>query len=692
MTTNDFLVEIGTGELPPKALRPLSEAFMAGIRAGLEKAELPFESIIPFATPRRLAVRVEGLQTRQEDRASEKLGPAVSSAYDKEGNPTPAATGFARSCGVALSELETTAKDGVSKLLYRSLIKGGETASLLPDIVAKALATLPIPKKMRWGSSREEFVRPVHWVVLMFGTEALTARILGIDSGTSSRGHRFLHDKPINIAKPSEYETLLADAKVLVNYEQRKATVRALVEAEGVNLGAQVIIEDDLLEEVTSLVEWPVALTGKFDEQFLVVPREALISSMKSHQKCFYLLNGKGELLPNFITVSNIISTDPAQVIAGNERVIRPRLADARFFYDTDRKQPLDSRLEQLKTIIFQQELGTVYEKSVRVAQLSEFIAQHLVANVDWCKRAAMLSKCDLVTNLVSEFAELQGIAGFYYARHDQEPGEVAAAINEQYMPRFSGDELPATLTGCVVAIADKLDTVVGLFAIGQPPTGSKDPFALRRAALGILRIIVEKQLNLDLLSTVVCACDSYRQHVPPREGLAEQVFEFLLDRFKAWYHAEGISAEVFQAVLQLKPVSPLDFDLRVKAVHNFSQLPEAASLASANKRVSNILQKHANSDVLAELDPALFQEQAEHDLAKVLIQKRAVVTPLFENRQYSTGLALLADTKSAIDTFFDEVLVMDENEAIRNNRIALLSQIRGLFLQVADISHLHST
>jgi glycyl-tRNA synthetase beta chain len=692
MTRNDFLVEIGTGELPPKALRPLSEAFMAGIRGALEKAELSFEAITSFATPRRLAVRVEGLQSRQKDRAAERLGPAVASAYDKEGNPTPAATGFARSCGVPLNALETTEKDGVSKLLYRSLITGGETADLLPDIVAKALAALPIPKKMRWGSSREEFVRPVHWVVLMFGTEALPARILGIEAGTSSRGHRFLHDKTIRITKPSEYETLLVGAKVLVNYEQRKATIRSLVETEGKNLGAQVIIEDDLLEEVTSLVEWPVALTGKFDEQFLVVPREALISSMKSHQKCFYLLNDKGALLPNFITVSNIISTDPAQVIAGNERVIRPRLADARFFYDTDSKQPLASRLEQLKTIIFQQELGTVYEKSERVARLSEFIAQGLSANADWCKRAAMLSKCDLVTNLVSEFAELQGIAGFYYAQHDQEPAEVAAAINEQYMPRFSGDELPASLTGCVVAIADKLDTVVGLFAIGQPPTGSKDPFALRRAALGILRIIVEKQLNLDLLSAIVCACDSYRQHMPPREGLAEQVFEFLLDRFKAWYQAEGVSAEVFQSVLELKPVSPLDFDLRVKAVHNFSQLPEAASLASANKRVSNILLKHASTDTLSALNPSLFRERAEHALASLLIEKRTVVSPLFESRQYSKGLALLADTKSAIDTFFDEVLVMDENEAIRNNRIALLSQIRGLFLQVADISHLHST
>ena len=689
MTAKDFLVEIGTGELPPKALRTLSDAFAAGIRSGLESVGLRFEAITPFATPRRLAVRVEGLQERQQDKLLEKFGPAVSAAYDKDGNPSPAASGFARSCGVALDQLEQVEKDGVVKLVFRSLSKGSETRLLLADIVDKALAGLPIPRKMRWGSSRDEFVRPVHWVVMLFGTEVVPATILGIDSGNASRGHRFMADHPVPIATAADYEQSLMDARVVASYDKRKAMVRDQVAEEGRKLGAQVVIEDDLLEEVTSLVEWPVALTGRFDEEFLVVPREALISSMKSHQKCFYLLDAQGQLLPNFVTVSNIISQDPAQVIAGNERVIRPRLADARFFFDTDRKHTLASRQEQLKTIVFQQQLGTVHDKSLRVAKLAAFIASELSANVAWCERAAMLSKCDLVTSMVSEFAELQGIVGSYYAANDGEPAEVAAALNEQYMPRFSGDQLPQTTTGAVLAIADKLDTIVGLFAIGQPPTGSKDPFALRRAALGVLRIVVEKELDLDILATIRFACASYGDIVT-KPGVDAQVFDFLLERFKAWYQSEGVSAEVFQSVIALKPPRPLDFDLRVKAVHHFSALPEAQSLAAANKRVSNILQKETQSDGTS-VDSGLLREEAEKELARVVQDQKTLTLPLFQQREYTRGLELLAQTRPAIDAFFDNVLVMDEDAAVRRNRIALLGELRQLFLEVADISHLQS-
>ncbi|MDP2139677.1 MAG: glycine--tRNA ligase subunit beta [Gammaproteobacteria bacterium] len=690
MATKDFLVEIGTGELPPKALRLLSESFLDGIRTALKTADLAFDSIVPFATPRRLAVRVTGLQEYQADKAQERFGPAVSAAYDKDGKPTPAAAGFARSCGVALEGLDCVEKDGVVKLVYRSVARGGDTRLLLADMVARSLAALPIPKKMRWGSSRDEFVRPVHWVVMIFGSDVVPASILGISSGNQSRGHRFLHNQAVTINTAAEYEEKLAAASVIVDYEQRKALIRKLVSAEGEKLGARVVIEEDLLEEVTSLVEWPVALTGKFDEHFLSVPREALVSSMKSHQKCFYLLDQQGNLLPSFVTVSNLKSLDPSQVIAGNERVIRPRLADARFFYDTDRKQTLASRLEQLKTIVFQQELGTVYEKSQRVSRLAGLIANELSANKAWCERAALLSKCDLVTNMVSEFAELQGIIGNYYALHDGEPTEVAAALNEQYMPRFSGDKLPDTLTGRVLAIADKLDTIVGLFAIGQPPTGSKDPFALRRAALGILRIIVEKELDLDILQSIRFACDGFN-NLQLKPGLDNQVFEFLLDRFKAWYQAEGVSAEVFQSVLILRPVKPLDFNLRVRAVHHFSKLPEAQSLASANKRVSNILQKETASSQSGKVDPNLFKEEAEKLLAKVLEDQKAFVTPLFQNRDYTQGLESLAGCKIAIDRFFDDVLVMDDDVVIRSNRIALLAELRSLFLKVADISYLHN-
>lgn len=691
MTKHDFLVEIGTGELPPKALRQLSEAFLSSTRAAFESAGLAFESIEAFATPRRLAVRAMGLVASQPDKTVEKTGPAVAAAFDKDGQPTPAAAGFARSCGVSVDQLERAEKDGVLKLVFRSIVRGSETRILLPDIIARALSGLPIPKKMRWGSSRDEFVRPVHWVVMLFGDHVIPAQILGINAGNMSRGHRFMHPEPVPILVASEYEATLRNAKVLVNYEERKSLIRSLVEAEGARLNACVVIEDDLLEEVTSLVEWPVALTGRFDEHFLDVPSEALISSMKSHQKCFYLLDSKGALLPNFITLSNIESTDPSQVIAGNERVIRPRLSDAKFFFDTDRKTSLEARTAQLQTIVFQQELGTVYEKSQRVSLLCRAIACELNADSAMCERAALLAKADLVTNLVSEFAELQGIAGYYYALHDGEPREVAIALNEQYMPRFSGDQLPSTLTGCVLAISDKLDTIVGLFAIGQPPTGSKDPFALRRAALGILRIIVEKELNLDLLSSIRTACEQYSK-LALKEGLDVQVFDFLLERFKAWYQLEGISAEVFQSVLSVKPSRPLDFNLRVHAVHQFSKRPEAQSLASANKRVSNILQKQGGGNASTQINPALFRHDSEARLVQVLEHCRSETSPLFAAGRYAEGLEILASSKAAIDAFFDGVLVMDDDLAVRQNRINILGELRSLFLEVADISCLQAS
>lgn len=687
MVTKDFLVEIGTGELPPKALKQLSKAFTSGIESGLKKAGLNFDSVQSFASPRRLAVRVNKLQTKQEDKSVEKLGPAVAAAYDKEGNPSPAANGFARSCSVDLDSLDQVEKDGVLKLVFRSEVKGQETAELLEGIVSQSLAVLPIPKKMRWGSSRVEFVRPVHWVVLLFGDAVIPGSILSIESGRESRGHRSMCNEPIVLNNPSEYESKLREGKVVADYEERKNTIHRLVSEQGERLDANVVIEEDLLEEVTSLVEWPVALTGNFDEHFLSVPREALISSMKSHQKCFYLLDKQGQLMPNFITVSNIESTDPAQVISGNERVIRPRLADAKFFFDTDKKQTLDSRIEKLGSIVFQQELGTVLEKSERVAKLAGFMAAKLSANASWCERAAMLSKCDLVTDMVSEFADLQGIIGQYYAQNDGEPEEVALALNEQYMPRFSGDVLPSSITGCLLAIADKLDTIVGLFAIGQPPTGSKDPFALRRAALGILRIIVEKKLDLDLVESIDFAAQGFEK-LEIKKGLESQVFDFLLDRFKAWYQAEGIASEVFLSVFALKPSKPLDFDLRIKAVSSFSKLADSQSLAAANKRVSNILQKEkANTETI--VDASLFSEQAEVDLAQEVERQRALVLPLFEAKDYTKGLEALASSKSVIDNFFDAVLVMDDDLKIRANRIALLAQLRSLFLGAADISYL---
>lgn len=692
-TTQDFLVEVGCAELPPKALRGLADAFTAGVKAGLDAAGLGYSAIKTFAAPRRLAIRVEQLATRQQDTQVERFGPAVNAAYDKDGKPTPAAQGFARSCGVELAELATETKDGVEKLVFRSQRAGRDTRDILPDVVANSLDKLPIPRKMRWGSTRDEFVRPVYWLVMLFGDDVIDTELFGIRSGRITHGHRFHCPEPITIQSPASYEQQLLDpGHVIADYEIRKDKVRTMVLAQGQPLKGQVMVDDDLLNEVTSMVEWPVALTGRFDEHFLDVPAEALISSMKNHQKTFYVLDEQGAMLPYFVAVANLSSQDPAQVIAGNERVIRPRLADAAFFFETDRKQTLASRIEQLEKVVFQQQLGTVAEKSRRVAALGAWIATELGADGSLAERAALLAKCDLVTHMVSEFPELQGIMGEHYARHDGEPDEVAAAINEQYLPRFAGDALPVTTTGAILAIAEKIDTICGLFAIGQPPTGSKDPFALRRAALGVLRILVEKQLDLNLLACIEHALARYaEQGVTVPAGCAVQTFEFLLERFRAWYQGEGVKAEVFQAVMEVRPTSALDFAQRIKAVRNFAQLPESAALAAANKRVSNIVGKH-QGELPAAYDSALATEAAERSLADAVKDMETVVTPLFKQRAYSEGLERLATMRPVVDQFFDDVLVMAEDPKVRDNRLALLVQLRALFLQVADISCLHIT
>jgi glycyl-tRNA synthetase beta chain len=691
MNRKDFLVEIGTEELPPKALFMLSRAFAKELETGLRAEALVFDSLRTFATPRRLAVIVNQLSESQADKTIERFGPAVSAAYDSQGNAAAAALGFAKSCQVDITKLSSQVKDGVEKLVYRSVQKGGLSSSLLPGIISNALAKLPIPKRMRWGSSRVEFVRPVHWVILLFGNETLKCEILGVESANKTRGHRFHHDKEIAITSPSQYQASLLDpGKVIADFSERRERIRQSVLEQAVRLKATAVIEDELLDEVTSLVEWPVALTGKIDKYFLELPKEALITSMKTHQKCFYLLDNKGELLPHFITVSNLESKDPAQVIAGNEKVIRPRLADAAFFFATDKKQSLFARRAGLEKVVFQKELGTVLEKSDRVSRLASYIATALDADVDSCKRAADLSKCDLLTSMVGEFAELQGIMAYYYALHDGETQEVATALNEQYMPRFAGDSLPQTPTGCILAIADKLDTITGLFVIGQPPTGSKDPFALRRA-IGVLRILVEKNLDLDIYETIVHAMDGFRS-LPKNASSADGVFDFLLERFRAWYQEQGISSEVFQSVMVLKPQKPTDFNARINAVHHFAKLPEARALSSANKRVSNILGKLDDSLNKLSVNNALLALEAEKQLAAVVTAKAVETAPLFKQRKYKEGLTILADSKATVDRFFDEVLVMDDDPAIRNNRIALLQLLRNLFLQVADISFLHQS
>ena len=689
MNTRDLLIEIGTEELPPKALANLSAALELSLTEQLRALQLSFGTVQRFASPRRLAVLVEALDEAQQDQEKTRLGPAVQAAFDDTGAPTPAALGFAKSCGVDVDQLSRIEKDGVEKLSFSINEKGRTTQALVPTLIETALNRLPIPKRMRWGASRIEFVRPLHWSVVMFGEETIETDILGVRSGHCTRGHRFHNNQDLPLVQPSDYESVLMEqGRVIASFDKRRDLIREQVEQQARKHEAVAIIDEALLDEVTSLVEFPVALTGSFDEAFLAVPQEALILAMKSHQKCFHLADAEGRLLPKFVAISNLESKDPQQVITGNERVIRPRLADAQFFFDTDREKPLINRKDSLGSLVFQDRLGTVLDKCERVSQLSRQVAEQVSADPAHCMRAAELSKCDLLTSMVGEFADLQGLMGSYYAANDGEAPEVAQAIHEQYQPRFAGDDLPASETGAILAVADKLDTMVGLFGIGQPPTGSKDPFALRRSAIGILRILVEKPLELDLKWLIKASVESFPDDLLLADA-GDEVFEFILERFRAWYLDEGISSEEFQSVFALRPSRPLDFHRRIQAVHTFAQMPEAQSLAAANKRVANILSKQDSAAVPPALSESLLQESAEKALYAAIIDKESEVAPYVKRGDYQKGLTLLAELKPTIDGFFDEVLVMAEDEAVRDNRLALLAKLQALFLNLADISHL---
>ena len=679
MSQHDFLVELGTEELPPKALKTLSGAFLDGITAGLNAAGIGYVEARPYAAPRRLAVLLSGIELQQPDREIEKRGPATQA-------PEKAVQGFAGSCGVGIDQLDVMETPKGSYYVYRGVEKGQSTASLLPGIVTESLNKLPIPKRMRWGASRTEFVRPVKWLVMLLGDEVVDAEILGLKAGRKTRGHRFHYNHDIELIAPSDYARVLKETgKVIADFAERRELIREQVIRDGERIGGTAQIDEDLLDEVTALNEWPVALTGRFEERFLDVPAEALILSMKENQKYFHALDANGKLMPYFITLANIESKDPQQVIEGNEKVIRPRLADAAFFFETDKKQPLEARIEKLKSVVFQQQLGTIHDKTQRIEGLAAAIAELINGDTGYARRAAQLSKCDLMTDMVFEFTELQGLMGYHYALHDGEPEEVAQAMDEQYKPRFAGDELPATRTGIALAIADRLDTLTGLFGINQPPTGSKDPFALRRAALGVLRIIVEHKLDLDLHQLLSIAAEQHGD-LPGSEGLADRVLDFMLERFRAWYEDRDISTETFLSVHALRPTSPLDFDRRVQAVSHFRNLPEAGSLAAANKRVSNILSKQ-DGDVSADLDESLLAEEAEKALAKAITAIETEIQPLCEQGDYRSTLEKLASLRTDIDNFFDNVMVMADDAAVRANRLALLKRLRRLFLGVADIS-----
>ncbi len=715
---HDFLVEIGTEELPPKALLTLQNAFVAALGAALDKAGLSHGEICGFATPRRLAVRVLRLAAAQPEQHLKRRGPPVSAAFDASGTPTRAALAFAESCGTRVDSLERL-DEGKGSFLFFIGAKPGQAATLLlPGLVKAALEQLPIPRRMHWGDGTALFVRPVHWVVMLFGRDVVPATLLDTPAGRMTRGHRFHAPRPLRIGSPGAYErTLRERGYVLADFAVRRERIRTEVIAAAAGLDGRALIGEALLDEVTALVEWPVVLAGAFGERFLSLPREVLISTLEDHQRYFPVEDAAGRLLPAFITVSNIQSRDPAQVRAGNERVVRPRLADAAFFLEQDRRQPLAARLPALDAVTFQTQLGSLGDKTRRVRELAADIAAATGGSREAAQRAASLSKCDLVTAMVGEFPELQGIMGAYYAQADGEPHEVATAIREHYLPRAAGDELPATHAGVAVAIADKLDTLAGIFAIGGRPTGTRDPFGLRRAALGLQRILIEKGLDLDLRSAIGKALTAVhadmervrikasKETVIANSGVtvslqdqSEEIYQFLMERLRAYYLERGsaaptlgmaaVTTEMFDAVLAARPASPLDFDARLKALSTFMGLPESVSLTAANKRIANILRK-APQQTAREVDVARLREAAEVRLYDSMRGLRDSVAAATQRREYTAALGQLAQLRPAVDAFFDQVMVMDEDRLLRANRLGLLAQLQGLFAGVADLSRL---
>ncbi|WP_371187423.1 glycine--tRNA ligase subunit beta [Thalassotalea maritima] len=685
MTTETLLVELGTEELPPKALKTLATAFYQSIIEQIDAAGLSYSQGKWFASPRRLAVKLDQLVAVQQDKVVEKRGPAVNVAFDSDGKATKAAEGWARSNGITVDQAERLVTNKGEWLLHKATEKGQTIADLLPNIVATAVNKLPVPKPMRWGSSRIQFIRPVHTITMMFGADVIGGEILGVASSNILKGHRFHHQGDVMLAHADDYETALKQAYVVADYDSRRAQIVADVNAAAEQLGGKALLDDELVDEVASINEWPSILVGSFDEEFLQVPAEPLIYSMKDHQKYFPVEGADGELLNKFIFVTNIESKQPEEVIKGNEKVIRPRLADAEFFFKTDKKHSLESRLASLENVLFQKQLGTLKDKSERIAAMAKHVAACLSENADNAYRAGLLSKTDLMTEMVLEFPQVQGTMGKYYAEHDGEPADVAQALEDQYRPRFAGDALPEGNIGAAVAIADKIDSLVGIFGINQPPKGDKDPFALRRAAIGLIRIIIEKQLLLDIADLIDVSIASYGDKLT-NTNTAQDVIDFVMGRFRAYYQEQGIKVDVIQAVLAKTPTAPLDFDQRVKAVSYFRELEQAQALAAANKRVGNILAKF-DGELLASFDNSLATEPQEVALATAFTALSGELEPLFANKDYKQALTQLASLRTVIDEFFDNVMVMADDEQVKVNRLTLLSQIRESFFNVADIS-----
>ena len=690
--TRTLLVELGTEELPPKALKGLANAFRTGLVDGLAEATLPHGEVHLYATPRRLALKIEGLAVAQADRPIERRGPPTRIAVDDAGRPTKAGSKFADGCGVPFEDLERLETPKGEYLLYRGVATGRPSAELLPELVAAALAGLPVPRPMHWASHDFTFVRPVHWLVMLLGDEVVDAELYGHRAGRVTYGHRFHAPAAIEIGSADDYPAgLEATGYVVAGFGERRARLLAATESLAAELGGHAVLDDGLLDEVTALVEWPVAVAGRFEPHFLDLPREVLVSTLQSHQRYFPVEDAAGALVDRFITISNLESREPEQVVSGNERVVRPRLADAAFFWDSDRRRPLAQRCDALKDVVFQRKLGSVYDKSARVAALAGEIATALGEDPALATRAAALAKCDLLTDMVGEFPDLQGVMGRYYAAHDGEPAEVAAAIEEQYLPRYAGDRLPASGTGRALAVAEKLDTLAGIFGIDQKPSGTRDPFGLRRSALGVLRILIEDRLDLDL-ETLLRSAAGRIPGVDDPAALGATLFDYMMDRLRAYY-VDGVgeiqaSVEVFESVLEKRPVSPLDFHRRIEAVRRFVTLPAAESLAAANKRVANILRQAGLTDAPA-TDPDQLVEAEERTLYEQVVLLDEEVRPLLAAREYQAALERLSTLREPVDAFFDGVMVMAEDEGLRRNRLALLAQMRGLFLHTADLSRL---
>ena len=685
MRNDNFLLEIGTEELPPKSLKKLITSFADNVSSELLKRQFSFSEVNAYGTPRRLAIVISELTEFQPEQNIEKRGPSVKAAYNSDGDPTKALEGFAKSCGVTdASLLERLTTEKGEWVVFRETKVGKSIADEIENIVASALSNLPIERRMRWGKSRTEFVRPAHWVVALYGQDILDIDVLGQKADRHTHGHRFMQPGTVAINAANRYVDICRDASVIADFSERRDIIKSGLESEANKFEVNVEVDEDLLDEVTSLVEWPVVLSGQFDEQFLNIPEEVLISAMKEHQRYFHTRDNKGNLLPRFITVANISSKDPASVIAGNERVIHPRLSDASFFFNNDTKTSLEDSLPRLNQVVFQTMLGTYHDKATRISELARFIAQQLDGNTESAARAGLLCKVDLVSDLVGEFPDLQGTMGGHFATIGKEESDVCQAIAMQYFPTSSGAKLPLGDVPCSVAIADKLDTLVGIFGIGQPPTGSKDPYALRRQTLGVIRIIIENELTVDVKSCLTKAAALYSQH----HFDIEQVYQYMLDRLSNWYQDAGIDGDVVKAIRgSNKSVANLvQTNHRVHALNDFKMSDKAKNLITANKRVANILK---DVDGLPNIDEQLFEQSVESELHNALIQ---LSNELQTTEDYSQKLIILADQQDLIDAYFDDVLVMADQEDLKQNRLATISRMRNLFLEVADLSLLQTT